>query len=102
MSWETVDKPVPKQTLSSWMLDNGYRQAVIDSVSAGSCPKALVERVKSERAGARGPGGSLSRAQTQALFGALPKASTEEPATPSERKGSVWTGSRPRIPSCWR
>ena len=86
MSWETVDKPVPKQTLSSWMLDNGYRQTLIDSVSAGSCPKALVVRLKSERAGARGPGGSLSRAQKQALFGVLFKASTKEPVTPVSLK----------------
>ena len=86
MSWETVDKPVPKQTLSSWMLDNGYRQAVIDSVSSGSCPKVFVERLKSERAGARGPGGSLSRAQKQALFGAPPKASVVEQVTPVSRQ----------------
>ena len=102
MSWDTVDKPVPKQTLSSWMLDNGYRQTLIDSVSAGSCPKALVERLKSELTGARGPGGSLSRAQKQALFGVPPKASTEEPMTPVYMKGGVRSGSRPRIPSCWR
>ena len=86
MSWETVDKPVPKQTLSSWLLDNGYRQAVSDSVSAGSCPKALVERLKKERAGARGPGGSLSRAQKQILFGTQPKASTEVNAKPVSKK----------------
>ena len=86
MSWDTVDKPESKQSLNSWMLDNGYRQAVIDSVSAGTCKKILVERIKSERKGAKGPGGSLSRAQKQSLFGAPPKASLLAAPTPAPKK----------------
>ena len=63
-AWQQVSGPTPiRQSLSTWMAANGYRQAVVERVAAGSCDKKLLEKFKTQRQSAAGQNGSLSRAQ---------------------------------------
>lgn len=89
---QAVEPKPRKQSLSAWMAANGYHQAVVDSVAAGSCVKQLLDKFKNQRQSAKGLEGNLSRGQRAEYLGAREDiAAVQKPdatLSPSLRAGS--------------
>ena len=92
-TWRQAVQPKPrKQSLCAWMAANGYHQAVVDGVAAGSCVKQLLDKFKNQRQSAKGLEGNLSRGQRAEYLGAREDtAAAQKPdatLSPSLRAGS--------------
>ena len=68
-AWQVAGSKPARDSLNIWMSANGYQQAIVDRVAAGTCDKQLLLQLKAQKQMANGPSGSLSQAQRLALHG---------------------------------
>ena len=68
-AWQVAGSKPARDSLNVWMSANGYQQAIVDRVAAGTCDKKLLLQLKAQKQMANGPSGSLSQAQRLAFHG---------------------------------